>query len=231
MISPSKITDVIFDLDGTLIDSAPSILACFARTLAANGIEPALPLTSDLIGPPLHETLYRLSGVDDDAQLAGMIRGFKQHYDLGGYKETVIFPGVHAMLRKLHGVGLRLHIATNKRLRPTELILAHFGWNIFFSAIYASDSRTPPFTGKDEMLSELLRDERIAPSAAVYIGDRHDDRVAAEANDLGFIAAAWGYRDEVMIATKPPLCAIVADDICRLLVLPAGAAARPCAST
>lgn len=231
MVSPRKITDVIFDLDGTLIDSAPSVLACFARTLAANGIEPVLPLTPSLIGPPLRETLFRLSGVDDEAHLAAMIRDFKQHYDLGGYKETAIFPGVHAMLRQLHGIGLRLHIATNKRLRPTELILAHFGWNVLFSAVYASDSRRPPFTSKDEMLSELLRDEHIAPSAAVYVGDRHDDRVAAEANDLGFIAAVWGYRDEVMIATKPPLCAIVADDICRLLVLPAGAAARPCAST
>lgn len=231
MASPRTITDVIFDLDGTLIDSAPSILACFARTLAASGIEPALPLTPSLIGPPLREALFNLSGVDDEARMASMIGDFKLHYDLGGYKETVIFPGVDAMLRELHGLGLRLHIATNKRLRPTELILSHFGWREFFSAVYASDSRTPTFAGKGEMLSELLRDEHIAPSAAVYIGDRQDDRAAAEANDLGFIAAAWGYRDEAMIADKSPLCAVVANDIRRLLVLPEGAAVRSCAST
>lgn len=197
-----QITDVIFDLDGTLIDSAPSILACFASTLAAQGIEPTVPLTEALIGPPLRETLSRLSGVRDEVQLGTMIEEFKQHYDGSGYKATVVFPGVDSMLNDLRGAGFRLHIATNKRLRPTRLILEHLSWTGLFSAVYASDSRTPSFGSKSEMLAVLLESEGVSPNQAVYVGDRSDDRNSATDNALGFIAAMWGYRDEGIIGTS-----------------------------
>ncbi len=219
MAGPSKITDVIFDLDGTLIDSAPGILACFARTLATNGIEPALPLTSSLIGPPLRETLFKLSGVNDEAWMAAMIEDFKLHYDLDGYKKTVIFPGVDAMLRDLKAAGMRLHIATNKRLRPTELILAHLGWSELFCAVYALDLRKPSFSNKSEMLDTLLQAEGIAQTQAVYIGDRRDDWNAAQANALPFIAAVWGYRDDDFLASsEDPFAAEYPADIARAIV-------------
>lgn len=198
----SRITDVIFDLDGTLIDSAPSILDCFAKTLSAQGIEPAVPLTDALIGPPLRETLRKLSGVEDEVQLGVMIEDFKQHYDVSGYKATVSYPGVEDLLRNLRAAGLRLHIATNKRLRPTRLILGHLGWAELFSAVYAFDLRTPLFGSKSEMLSVLLQAEDISATRAIYVGDRSDDRVAAANNELGFIAAAWGYRDDDMLETS-----------------------------
>ena len=134
---PEPITDVIFDLDGTLIDSAPSILRCFSATLSKQGIEPALPLTEKLIGPPLRETLTKLSGVQDEAVLGLMIDDFKSHYDTEGYKATTVFTGVEDMLRKVHGMGVKLHIATNKRLNPTRLILEYLGWDSMFSAINA----------------------------------------------------------------------------------------------
>jgi phosphoglycolate phosphatase len=197
-----QITDVIFDLDGTLIDSAPSILACFASTLAAQGIEPALPLTEALIGPPLRETLSKLSCVRDDAQLGAMIEDFKQHYDVTGYKATVVFPGVGSMLHGLRDAGFRLHIATNKRLRPTRLILEHLGWAGLFGAVYASDFRTPSFGSKSQMLAVLIASKGISTDQAVYVGDRSDDRIAAADNALGFIAATWGYRDEGLSRTS-----------------------------
>lgn len=198
----SRITDVIFDLDGTLIDSAPSILACFANALATQGIQPVLPLTEALIGPPLRETLQKLSGVEDKMQLEMMIDDFKQHYDSAGYKETIIFPGVDAMLRELHDAGLCLHIATNKRKRPTDLILSHFGWSGLFTSAYASDLRTPSFANKSTMLSVLIHEKNVSPAKAVYVGDRSDDRIAAANNALGFIAAMWGYRDDDMLSTN-----------------------------
>ena len=70
MHSLNSISDVIFDLDGTLVDSAPSILLCLAEALASQGIAPIFPLSSSLIGPPLHETLRNISGCKDDDTIA-----------------------------------------------------------------------------------------------------------------------------------------------------------------
>lgn len=203
-----RITDVIFDLDGTLIDSAPSILSCFGLTLASQSIEPTVPLTEALIGPPLRETLIKLSGVRDEIRLTTMIEGFKQHYDLTGYKATVVFPGINDMLHKLHDAGLRLHIATNKRLRPTRLILEHFDWTGLFDAVYACDACSPSFGSKSRMLAALIGSEGISPGHAVYVGDRSDDKNAATDNALNFIAALWGYRDEDLIGTNETIFSV-----------------------
>lgn len=217
-----RITDVIFDLDGTLIDSAPSILGCFAATLASHGREPVVPLAESLIGPPLRETLRRLSGVDDAGLLDSMSEGFKRHYDLAGYKETKMFPGVDGMLHDLKAAGYSLHIATNKRLNPTRLILDHLGWGRLFGSIYASDVRQPPFGSKSEMLAALLGSQDIKPGKAVYVGDRSDDRNAAAANGMDFIAAAWGYSDAVLAADAGCAVAGRAEAIVRLLCSEAG---------
>lgn len=197
----SRITNVIFDLDGTLVDSAPSILACFTATLAAHGIEPLIPMSDALIGPPLRETLQKLSNIEDPNRLELMIEEFKQHYDTKGYKATKVFPGVDSMLNDLHVAGFRLHIATNKRLKPALLILDHLGWSKLFKSVFASDSQTPSFTSKSAMLEALIVSESIYRSQAVYIGDKSDDRRAAFNNGLEFIGASWGYCDTDMLGS------------------------------
>lgn len=207
MVRPSLISDVIFDLDGTLVDSAPSILLCMAEALASQGITPMAPLAKSVIGPPLRETLRKISGREDEETIAAMATTFVEHYDGSGYRQTKVFTGIDAMLHDLKAMGMRLHIATNKRLRPTQMIIAHLGWSELFCTIYALDLRTPSFLNKSEMLAALLQAEGIAPTQAVYIGDRCDDRKSAQANALPFIAAVWGYRDGDFMANSEDLFA------------------------
>lgn len=200
------IADIIFDLDGTLIDSAPSILDCFKSVLESNNIEPLLPLNEGLIGPPLAQTLSRLTGVCEITSLNKLAEDFKRHYDLGGYKATLPFTGVGELLSKCSLSGLSLHIATNKRLKPTTLILEYLGWTQYFKSVYALDLITPPYVNKAVMLTQLLKAEEICQNTAIYIGDRVEDYESAIVSGLDFFGATWGYQDQKLLSNNAITC-------------------------
>lgn len=184
---------ILFDLDGTLIDSAPAILTSFREAFARTGITPAQSIDDSVIGPPLVETLQLLSDSDDPALVAGLAEAFKASYDSEGYKATAAFAGVGELLAELAGAGLTLSIATNKRIHPTRLILEHLGWSGHFAHVYALDLFTPRLPDKAAMIARLLADQNIAREQAIYIGDRSEDGESADANGLPFIAVTWGY--------------------------------------
>jgi phosphoglycolate phosphatase len=184
---------LIFDFDGTLIDSSPSVLETFAGVLRANNLQPARPLTREIIGPPLPQTLQLLTGIDDKAILAQLAADFRERYDSEGLYATQPYAGVAEMLRQQLDRGGQLHLATNKRERPTLLLLEHFGWRNWFTSVYCVDSRDPPFPNKGEMLLMQLREQGLAASHCFYVGDtRHDEEAAAHAG-IPFVAVAWGY--------------------------------------
>ncbi len=184
---------VLFDLDGTLIDSAPAILASFRQAFAAAGRTPAIPVDASIIGPPLLETLQRLAASADRALIDELAAHFKASYDTTGYRETTAYDGVGEMLARLAASGRSLAIATNKRLHPTRLIIEHLGWSGHFDAIYALDMFEPRLPHKAAMIARLLADHDIPGDAAVYVGDRSEDGESADANRLPFLAATWGY--------------------------------------
>jgi len=186
-------THYLFDLDGTLIDSAPAILASFREAFARAGVAPVRAIDASVIGPPLVETLQLLAGRTDAALIDTLAGHFKASYDTTGYQATAAYAGVGEMLARLKGAGRYLAIATNKRLHPTGLILAHLGWDGYFDAVYALDRFTPRLPDKAAMIARLVADEGVPRDGAVYIGDRSEDGESADANALPFIAATWGY--------------------------------------
>lgn len=184
---------IIFDLDGTLIDSAPAILLSFREAFAQTGTTPAREIDETIIGPPLTETLQILSGSREPALIARLAEAFKASYDTAGYKATTAYDGIDPLLGALAAAGLTLSIATNKRIHPTRLILDHLGWRSRFTHVLALDSFTPRLPDKAAMIRRLLQDQAIPETAAVYIGDRSEDGESADANKLPFIAVTWGY--------------------------------------
>jgi phosphoglycolate phosphatase len=152
-----------------------------------------IAIDAGIVGPPLLESLRMLAGTCDAAVIDALAAGFKASYDSSGYRQTAAYTGVDAMLRRLRAAGCTLSIATNKRLLPTRLILEHLGWSEHFAAVYALDLFEPRLPDKAAMIARLLQDRGIARADAVYVGDRGEDGESADANQLPFIAATWGY--------------------------------------
>lgn len=202
---------LMFDLDGTLVDSAPSILAGFAAVLRETGIRPVRPLDASIIGPPLRKTLANISGIDDPAQIEDMAAAFMRYYDSDGCLQSVPYPGVAETLAALHASGAVLHLATNKRHYPSLRMLDHFGWSRWFTSIYALDLPGRSFPDKPSMLAAQIADFKVDKARACYIGDRDEDRIAADANGLEFIGVNWGYGDfkgeHLVIDAMPALLA------------------------
>jgi phosphoglycolate phosphatase len=188
---------LIFDLDGTLIDSAPSILHCFGLAFSSTNTPLAAPLTQDVIGPPLMETLKRLAGSEDTTLLNTLAAAFKQHYDTTGYQQSVVFEGVASMLQQLQAQGYQLYIATNKRYFPTEKIMAHLAWKPLFTGIYALDYFHPALKTKAEMIGRVVAEHGLPTKECLYIGDRLEDGQSADANQMDFALVSWGYAGDV----------------------------------
>jgi len=186
---------VIFDLDGTLIDSAPSILASFESALKRGGVQPLVPFTDALIGPPLRQTLINLTGISDDSVLDALIEYFKDSYDSEGYLATRVYEGVEELLTSLSARHIPMAIATNKRKIPTLKILNHLGWESYFKLVGSLDSINPPYPDKGALISALLDEMGVDAATSVYAGDKLEDGEAAKANKMHFIAAGWGYGD------------------------------------
>lgn len=197
MNPPLNIQHIIFDLDGTLIDSSPSILAAFEGAFLKANLQAVKPFAPEIIGPPLKETLKILLGSDDPEKIAMLAELFKEQYDTVGYKKTSVFAGVEHLLKSLAETNIPLYIATNKRIKPTLLIMEHLGWCDYFKGVYALDMPEAKATTKAELIAYVLKTHAIQPTEAIYIGDRQEDKKAALANHLNFCYAKWGYDAEV----------------------------------
>jgi phosphoglycolate phosphatase len=186
---------VLLDLDGTLIDSSPSILAAFKMALGDVGFSSVVPLDASLIGPPLRATLQRITGQADPALIDELALRFRESYDSTGYRQTLVYPGIADSLRALADGPCELFIVTNKRILPTGRIIGMLGWAQYFTGIYALDSTTPPCSTKAELIGYVLRKHGISATDACLVGDTPADADAARANGLAFVGVCWGYGE------------------------------------
>jgi phosphoglycolate phosphatase len=194
-ISPSAAPQlVIFDLDGTLTDSAEGIVASFLHALSHVGAPvPDGDLAAKIVGPPMDDT-FRAMELGDDVDAA--IAAFRAEYGSRGWAMNTLFDGIAPLLADLRAAGIRLAVATSK-LEPTaQRILAHFGLDQRFEVI-AGASPDGDRKTKVEVLGHALDQLQPLPERVLMVGDRSHDVDGAAAHGIDTVVVGWGYgRDD-----------------------------------
>lgn len=181
---------VIFDLDGTLTDSAEGIVASFRHALQSVGAAvPDGDLVSRIVGPPMHITLQEM-GLGDSAEAA--ITAYRADYTSRGWSMNRPFDGIPALLADLRAAGVRLAVATSKAEPTAQRILAHFGLDASFEVV-AGASPDGTRSAKSDVVAHALRQLAPLPDRVVMIGDRSHDVEGAAAHGIGTIVVGWGY--------------------------------------
>lgn len=185
---------ILFDLDGTIIDSAESILSSFDKVFQKYEISPLKKLDKHIIGPPLNETFINLIEKPSDKLINSMVEDFKFFYDQEDYKLSRLFPEILECLKLLKNQKKILIIITNKRKAPTKKIIELLNLDEFFNSSYSLDSFNPKMKSKSNVIKEVLSLERIDKKKAIYVGDRIEDGEASNKNNIEFIMVPWGYN-------------------------------------
>ncbi|MCC5985507.1 MAG: phosphoglycolate phosphatase [Rhodobacteraceae bacterium] len=186
---------IIFDLDGTLLDSAPDIRATANTLLARRGRAPiTLAQTRGFIGSGAGVFVARLAaaaGLDTDAAaLARLEAEFVEIYE-HAHALTRVYPGVEAALDRLAAAGWRMGLCTNKPIAPARAVLAHFRLSARFAAVVGGDSlavRKPDPAPLHHVHAAL------GGGPAVYVGDSEVDAQTAAAAAIPFALFTEGYR-------------------------------------
>ncbi len=189
----SNTAAVIFDLDGTLVDSLPGIESSSRSAIGRLLPEELMPDLRALIGPPIAEMLARVWPDLDPEKMAQIVAAFRAHYAEKGCLESLPYQGVIETLSRLQDAGLRMFVLTNKPAAPTKTILGALGMAGFLVGVFAPDSPEAPFTSKPDGARALMRRFGLVAGQTTLIGDGADDAAAAEACGLRFIAAGYGY--------------------------------------
>ncbi len=186
---------VLFDLDGTILDSAPGILSALTDTFTHLGLP--VPPREELmayIGPPLLASLQERAGLPlEKAQEALVI--YRNDFRRDGAFDSAIFPGVLGLMDSLREAGVPMAIATSKPEDQARKILDHFELTDYFTAISGAsedDARTSKAHVVGHALSELQA-AGVNTDGAVLIGDRKYDVEGASAHNIPTILVEWGY--------------------------------------
>ena len=185
---------VLFDLDGTLVDSAPDIHATAIAVLAEEGLPP-LPFAEvrGFIGrgvPHLVGCLLGRLGIDNPALAARMIARFAVHYETA-VTRTHPYPGVPAALDALRAEGHVLGICTNKPAAAARAVLRHLGLSDRFAAVIGGDSAP---ARKPDPAPLHMAHNACGPGPAIFVGDSEIDAATALATGIDLLLFTGGYR-------------------------------------
>ena len=194
-IAPERTwSTVLFDLDGTIVDSASDITASLAHMFTELGVDvPSDDVLRSYVGPPLLDSL-RLTAGFDDAEAWEALNVYRDHY-ADHVLRSPVFPGVAGVLERLHAAGVPVALATSKPESMAREVLDHAGLTQYFTVITGASDDEELSTKADVVREALrrLRESGVDVSNPVMVGDRGYDTLGAGANGVPTILVEWGY--------------------------------------
>ncbi|MDE6520614.1 MAG: HAD-IA family hydrolase [Ruminococcus sp.] len=185
-----KYDTLIFDLDGTLADTRPGVLACFEYTLNKLGLPPYHD-PYKFLGPPLQYSFSTLLGLDGKATEEA-VRIYRQKYRTESIFDAELFNGIEDMLHTLKENGYTLAVATCKVEKFAEIFLKHFSIAKYFDFIGGADENNR--VEKSQVIYHVMEElGKTDTSRVLMIGDRDNDVKGAEILGIPCLYALWGY--------------------------------------
>jgi phosphoglycolate phosphatase len=189
---------MLFDLDGTLSDSAPGILASLRYAFRVNGVEALSPEQErELLGPPFNQSLPPIVGAD---RLTSVIDAYREYYGSRGMFDTVAFDGIADVVTALRGLGVTLGVATSKAEPFAVPIVDYLGFGDAFATV-CGDTLDAARGTKALVVGEALR--RLGdpePGSVLMVGDRVHDVEGSAAHGVACLGAGWGYGTSAELA-------------------------------
>ncbi len=182
---------VLFDLDGTLLDTSEGIKHSVAFAIQALGYQP-LPneVVLQFVGPPIQNSLITHLGVSvEEAQKGANI--FRDYYKSEALFEAALYPDILLMLSKLKDNGIKIGVATYKREDYAIDLLKHFGIADYCDVIHGADNENK--LTKADIIEICIRELREKKDDIILVGDTEHDAKGANDAGIGFIAVTWGF--------------------------------------
>ncbi len=203
MIQPRLL---IFDFDGTLVDSEAGILAAIVQTVREYGFpEAMIEQWRVLIGLPLAEQLRRLLPEAEQGGIPAVVERYRQIYRTTGPIQTQPIPGMGAVLAEAHTAGRLMAIASSKRGSSIQLILERLGWRDYFGAIFSPEGLTHA-KPHPESVERALAQFALPREAALLVGDTTFDLETARRGGVRSCAVTWGVHTVAQLAAAQPDC-------------------------
>jgi len=191
---------VVFDLDGTVIDSTEAIVASSFHAFDAVGApRPDRERIVDVIGLPLEAGLGELFGRD----ITDLVPIYREHYRAHACQKTHLLPHVETTLSALHAAGLKIGFATSKKREMSKMLLEHLGVLHYFSSHVGPDEVARPKPDPDAMYVSMAA-LGVSAEEMAFVGDMDFDVKAAHAAGVRSIAVATGYMSREQLAALGP---------------------------
>ena len=204
---------LLFDLDGTLVDSFPGISRSINQTLTTIGRDP-LPVDElrPFVGKRLPVIFGALLGAQDEALVDRAVEIYRPLFDEVGILDSRVFPGIPEALTTLREAGHVLQVVTVRSIGSARLVVRHFGLDGFFDAVHGPD-RGQRSGDKADLVRAALDLAGTDPRETIMIGDRADDIRAARAHGVHAVAVRWGYgADDELRDAAPDYLVDTIDD-------------------